>query len=40
MKMHGDIAGMIVPGILRDLDLPDLVHLLGPRFHIQQTTKQ
>jgi cephalosporin-C deacetylase-like acetyl esterase len=39
MKMHGDIAGMIVPGILRDLDLPDLVHLLGPRFHIQQTTK-
>ncbi|HEY3458346.1 MAG TPA: acetylxylan esterase [Bryobacteraceae bacterium] len=40
MKMHGDIAGMIVPGILRDLDLPDLIHLLGPRFHIEQTAKQ
>jgi cephalosporin-C deacetylase-like acetyl esterase len=32
MKTHGDIAGMIVPGILRDLDLPDLIHLLGTRF--------
>ena len=39
-KMHGDIAGMIVPGILRDLDLPDLIHLLGPRLHIEQTAKQ
>jgi hypothetical protein len=31
-KMHGDIAGMIVPGVLRDFDLPDLVKVLGPRF--------
>jgi cephalosporin-C deacetylase-like acetyl esterase len=33
-KMHGDIAGMVVPGVLRDFDLPDLVQALGPRFRI------
>lgn len=31
-KMHGDIAETIVPGVLRDFDLPDLIKVLGPRF--------
>ncbi len=38
MKMHGDIAGLIVPGILRDLDLSDLIRALGPRFRIAKAT--
>jgi hypothetical protein len=33
-KMHGDIAGLIVPGVLRDFDLPDLVQALGARFKL------
>ena len=34
MKIHDDIAGLIVPGILRDLDVPDLIRVLGPRFRV------
>ena len=37
MKMHGDITGLIVPGILRDLDLPELTHYLGSRFRTVST---
>jgi hypothetical protein len=33
-KIHGDIASLVVPGVLRDFDLPDLVQSLGSRFQI------
>jgi cephalosporin-C deacetylase-like acetyl esterase len=36
MKLYNLPPGVIVPGILRDLDLPDLEHALGARFRIQQ----
>jgi cephalosporin-C deacetylase-like acetyl esterase len=32
MKMHDGDMDPIVPGVLRDFDLPDLVAALGPRF--------
>ena len=33
-KMHGDITGILVPGILRDFDVPDLTRILGSRFRV------
>ena len=32
LKIHDDIAGLVVPGVLCDFDLPDLIGILGPRF--------
>ena len=29
---HDDIADIVVPGVLRDFDLPDIVTALGPRY--------
>jgi hypothetical protein len=34
-KMHEDVMDIVVPGVLRDFDLPDLVKALGPRCVIQ-----
>jgi len=36
MKLYNLPPGVIVPGILRDLDLPDLEHALGTRFRIER----
>lgn len=36
MKLYNLPPGVIVPGILRDLDLPDLEQALGPRFRIER----
>ncbi|HKU26190.1 MAG TPA: hypothetical protein VJQ54_12025, partial [Candidatus Sulfotelmatobacter sp.] len=33
-KMHREIADIVVPGVLRDFDLPDLAQMLGSRFRI------
>lgn len=33
-KIHSDISGLVVPGVLRDFDLPELIRMLGPRFRI------
>jgi dienelactone hydrolase len=30
-RLHEGMAGIIVPGVLRDFDLPDLVNLIAPR---------
>lgn len=30
-RMHEGMAGIIVPGVLKDFDLPDLVNLIAPR---------
>jgi hypothetical protein len=30
-KMHSGITGIVVPGVLRDFDLPDLEASLKPR---------
>jgi cephalosporin-C deacetylase-like acetyl esterase len=35
MKMHDEITDLIVPGVLRDFDLPDLVKALGSRCTIR-----
>jgi cephalosporin-C deacetylase-like acetyl esterase len=32
MKVHDDIADIVVPGVLRDFDLPDIVTALGSRY--------
>lgn len=34
MKIHGDITGIVVPGVLHDFDLPDLIRILGSRFRV------
>ena len=34
MKMHEDLMDIVVPGVLRDFDLPDIVKALGPRCAI------
>jgi cephalosporin-C deacetylase-like acetyl esterase len=33
-KIHDDISGIVIPGVLRDFDLPDLIRMLGPRFQV------
>jgi len=33
-KMHDDISGIVLPGVLRDFDLPGLIRMLGPRFRV------
>ena len=33
-KIHIDIPGIVVPGVLQDFDLPDLIRILGPRFRV------
>lgn len=35
MKMHGELTDIVVPGVLRDFDLPDLVKALGPRCAVR-----
>lgn len=30
-RLHDDIADIVVPGVLKDFDLPDLVQLIAPR---------
>jgi hypothetical protein len=30
-RLHDDIADVVVPGVLKDFDLPDLVPLIAPR---------
>jgi dienelactone hydrolase len=32
MKVHDDIADIVVPGVLRDFDLPEIVTALGSRY--------
>ena len=39
-KMHGDIFGIVVLGVLRDFDLPGLVRMLGPRFRVSPAVTQ
>lgn len=36
-KIHDDISGIVIPGVLRDFDLPGLVQILGPRFQVSPT---
>jgi hypothetical protein len=31
VKMHDGLLDIVVPGVLRDFDLPDIVAALGPR---------
>jgi len=30
--MHGDIFDILIPGVLQDFDLPDVVAALGRRY--------
>jgi len=32
MKMHRDMEDIVVAGVLRDFDLPDVIAALGPRY--------
>jgi hypothetical protein len=35
MKIHDDITDLVIPGVLRDFDLPDVVKALGPRCAVR-----
>jgi len=35
MKIHDDITDLVIPGVLRDFDVPDLVKALGPRCAVR-----
>ena len=35
MKIHEDITDLVMPGVLRDFDLPDLVKALGSRCSVR-----
>jgi cephalosporin-C deacetylase-like acetyl esterase len=35
LKIHDDIADIVVPGVLHDFDLPDIVTALGPRCSVR-----
>jgi hypothetical protein len=35
MKIHDGITDLVIPGVLHDFDLPDLVKAVGPRYAVR-----